>query len=318
MSKVWRKIVAAVGVFLLAVVPMTGTAQAASNVDNSKKIEQLFDSRAQAINRNDANGIEEIDGQLASLGVEELTPDEVTQRFGSALSASQYVNKPASSNVTWMSSRQNYTYGGATYEIQTLIAQPKTDPTITSVLKKAGTNVRTIKSSAQQRGWSNLIKTTATTGVGTVPVIGSIVSIYDAVASSIAGFSTSTTIENMSATYSYLHTTTVSFKFVKKVNQSDSHQYLSFISTNGATEISYYIPRFVHSGGSVIPQGIHGTKFSKMTPNNYNSNLAAVQAYNSVTGQTASYVSKVVVTGIEGKNVITFYPACPKSIAQVY
>mgnify|MGYP004552855783 FL=1 len=104
--------------------------------DNSALIDSLLEERAALICLEKWNEVDSLDQQLESLGVEKLTAAEVDERFGSINGATPYVSTPASTNVTWLSSRTNYTYNGVTYEIQTLTAQPNQN---NSNLKISGT-----------------------------------------------------------------------------------------------------------------------------------------------------------------------------------
>ena len=78
--------------------------------DNSVLIDSLLEERAALICLEKWNEVDSLDQQLESLGVEKLTAAEVDERFGSINGATPYVSKPASTNVTWLSSRTNYTY----------------------------------------------------------------------------------------------------------------------------------------------------------------------------------------------------------------
>lgn len=121
--------------FVLLTMSLTTTTFANNNSNNSNKIDKLLEKRAELICLEKYDEVETVEKQLAALGVEELTPEEVEEKFINTGEVVPYVTVPVSNSVTWMSSRQTYSYNGVTYEIQTLTAQPNSKA---SCLKLSG------------------------------------------------------------------------------------------------------------------------------------------------------------------------------------
>lgn len=307
----------AIGVLMAAIVlatSFTATAFAQSTSDNSTQIDVLLEKRAELICLDKWNEVEVIDQQLEKLGVEKLTQAEVEARFGDVSGSTPYVSTPSSKNVTWLSSRTDYTYGGVTYEIQTLTAQPNQND---SNLKDSGS--KAIASSYKWKaGIMNAISVVGSSLAGEIPGASLVLSVYDSVSGFVSGISKTTEISSAEIVYSYAHTTTVSFKYVKVKGQSDDKQSLTYISTKGTTAVGYQYPTFSYSGGAAKPNVIQGNRTINSTPSGYNSNLNAVKAYTDPYAVRRAYVGSVKITGIESKSVSTIYPVCPEFPAHIY
>lgn len=281
--------------------------------DNSAQIDSLFEERAELICLEKWDEVESIDQQLESLGVEKLTAAEVDERFGSIDGATPYVSTPPSTNVTWFSGRINYTYMGTTYEIQTLTAQPNEHD---SSLKKSG--FRTLSSTYKWKvGFMNLVSVL----VSSIPVenkkVALAMTVYEGLSGFVSGVSKTTEISSAEIVYSYAHTTTATFKYVKVKGQSDDYQVLSYISTKGKTTVGYQYPEFIYSSGSVEPNVVQGNRIIDSVPDGYNSNIGAIKAYSDPNAPRNAYLLSVEITGIEWKNVSSIYPVRPNSPTQL-
>lgn len=270
--------------------------------DNSARIDSLFDERAELICLEKWDEVDSIDRQLESLGVEKLTAAEEDERFGS------YVSAPTSTDTTWFSSRVNYTYNGVTYEIQTLTAQPNRND---SCLKQSGS--RSLSSTDKRKaGGMNALSIAAFIGSSMA------LTVYDSARGFVNGVSKTAEISSAEIVYSYAHTTTASFKYVKVSGQSDDYQVLSYASTKGTTAVGYQYPTFIYSGGSVKPNIIQGSRTINSTPEGYNSNLNAIKAFTDPYAPRMAYVKKVQITGLEWEAVSSIYPPCPQFPTQIF
>lgn len=303
-----RKKISIFMAFLLLVLSFSTTSFAQSSTDSNNQIDTLLDKRAELICLNKWDELDSIDMQLESLGVEKLTPAEVEERFCNIDGAAPRVSTPVSNNVTWLSNRTNYTYGGVTYEIQTLTAQPNQN---NSNLKVVGN-----RAIASKNKWSigimNGLTVIGSTLAGEIPGATLALTVYDTVSGFVSGISKTTEISSAEILYSYSHTTTASFKYVKIKGQSDDSQVLTYISTNGTTSVGYQYPTFTYSGGAAKPNVIQGNRTVYSTPSGYNSNLNAVKSYTDPYAANRAYVGSVKITGIESKSVSTIYPVCPE------
>lgn len=225
-----------------------------------------------------------------------------------------YVAKPVSSNVTWLSSSSEYSYGGKKYVVQTLTAQPNSR---SSKLKLSGS--KALSSIYKWKaGVMNAIKTVASVTAGNIPGTNRAVIVYDTAKAFVSGISKTTEISKASIVYSYSHTTTVSFKYVKLKGEPDSKQSLTYVSTKGATAIGYQYPTFNYAGEAAKPNIIQGSRTINATPDGYNSTLNAVKAYANPYASKRAYVNSVKITGIESKTAATIYPTCPEFPAQIF
>lgn len=292
-------------------------------LSNSNIIDALLDERAELICLEKYDELDEIDQRLEALGVTKLSSKELQKQFINTpnivsqkpfLNIKPNVSTPSAKNVVWMSSRQNYTYAGKTYEIQTLIAQPNE---YNSNLKKIGHKAisSTYKWAA---GAKEVLSISGESLVGLIPYSNIPLTFYDCVSGFIQGISRTTEISDVEIMYSYAHTTTASFKYVKLKGQSDNNQRLTYISTKGTTVVGYQIPKFVASGITVQPNVIQGNRTRNLVPNGYNSNLNAVKAYTDIFAPTRAYVDKVKITGMESKVTSEIYPICPQFPPHIY
>lgn len=292
----------------------------AMTTSNDMLVEELFNQRALLINENRFNELDEIDRQLATLGTYKISEQAISSLLSSksklstkesALSRESYdplVVKPEANNVSWYSSRTTLLYNGVNYEIQTLTAQPNA---YSSNLKQRGN--RAISSTYKWKAGSmNAIKALGAGLLGEIPGASLVSTVYSTVSSFVSGISPTTEISSAAINYSYANTTTATFKYVKKVGQSDDYQWLSYISTKCVTAIGYQYPEFSYSGGSVTPNIIQGKRTLYSTPSGYNSNLNAVKAYNSTYGLQKACVGSIQITGIESKTVSNIYPVYPE------
>ena len=308
-----KKAISILMVTVLCILSLNVAAFAQVSSDNSAEIEALLDKRAELICLEKWDEINSIDEQLAALGVEKLTPEEVEKLLSGTDGIMPNAVVPGSSNATWLSTRSNYSYGGVAYEIQTIIAQPNQN---NSNLKTSGSRALSSRGSLMAAALDALA-VVAWNGISSIPGANVAFTVYDAAKAFVNGLAPTTEISAADVVYSYAHTTTVSFKYVKIKGQSDNLQNLTYISTKGTTSVGYQFPTFVYSGGSVSPNIIQGSRTIYSTPNGYNSDLNAVKAYSDPYSPTRSYVDRVVITGLESKSVSTIYPACPEFPAQI-
>lgn len=313
--KVLSALLTLVLVVSMAVPAFSEPITATDNATLDAMIDQLFDRRAELICLEQYDQLDAIDQQLAQLGVEKLAASEVAQIAAKGKSdAVPYVDVPDSGSVSWYSSRTNYTYDGITYEVQTLTAQPNSN---SSNLKVSGS--RSLSSTTTwTAGTMNALYVVGTSIAGNIPGASLVMTVLDTVSTFISGVSPTTVISNAEIVYSYAHTTTATFKYVKEAGVSDDYQELTYISTKGTTAVGYMYPTFDYDGGQVQPNVIQGSRTIYSTPSGYNSTYNAVVAYTDIYAQRTAYVTGVKITGIESKTVSSLSLLCPVSPLQVY
>ena len=302
-------------------------------------IQALLDERATILNGSfstkdmssqDAfvDALNEIDLKLAKLGVAFLDEEEVMEQFpdtkcDKALSLSgktQQIsqnydinaNRPSSENNSWLTYRTTYVTDGTTYNIQRLIAQPKsTDSPLTDM----GSRIVTF-SQNWEAGVTNVIYSLAESAVGLIPGSTFALTVYGAASEFLSGISTTTEVSVPNITYSWSSTTTAVFTYVRLDEQSDDYQWLSLISTKTQTAVGYNIPTFNYeqSNGTwgISPEIIQGTRTIENVPTGYDSMEVAIAAYNTVSGgPVRNVVSNIQISGPESKSVETIWPCCP-------
>lgn len=263
--------------------------------------------------------METVEEQLAALGVEELTPEEVEEKFINTGEVVPYVSVPASSSVTWMSSRQTYTYNGVRYEIQTLTAQPSTNRT--SCLTTKGN--RDVNYNYQvTAGLVNMVSTGATalvsSAVKNISGANIALTVYDAIKGFASGVSRTSKVSVSDATYRYTHATTVTFKYVKKVGQSDDKQCLSYISNKGITALTCTYSFYISTTGRVEPRNGHTDCMVYSTPSGYNSDANAVKAYLDPYAPSRVFVNNIKIKGINDILLFNIAPVSPEFPGQIY
>ena len=307
-------------------------------------IEELFDQRATVLAQifevqdgqaqtqsTTVNELNAIDIELARNGVTFLSLNEVYEQFPEAKSNKELslsgmtmseiqegmlepqVDILDSDVNTWASYRSTYTSGGVTYNIQKLIAQPKST---SSPLTDIG--LRTITFSTNwEAGVTNVLSTLAEAGIGLyveeIPGASIVLTLYDAVKSFFTGISTTTEVDVPNIAYSWSNVTTASFMYVRQNSQTDDYQWLSLICTKTTTAAGYQLPQFNYENSSgawvLTPEIVQGSRTIYTTPSNYNSNSLAVSAYTSVSGgPVQNCVSYVHISGPESKRVEKIYP----------
>ncbi len=312
-----KKIICIILIFLLTVGSFSLPSNASTIANDNTTADILLEKRAEYICSNNYEKLEEIDKQLEKLGTYKLSSSETLQLFNTLEqnenSATPYVVKPVSDTVTWFTSRTDYTYNGTTYEIQTLTAQPNGNNS-----NLALTGAKVIESNIDLvAGATNVLEVIGSTIAGTIPNATKVLTIYDLLSAFCSGLSTTTVIENITASYTYSHTTTMRFKYVKIKGQSDNLQRLSHISSSAITKVTTVTPEIKVENGIGVPDNATKTETVYSTPSGYNSNSNAAKGY--VNSRTyTSFTDKIDIIGVNDKRVYIYYPIQPQSPAQVY
>lgn len=316
-----------VAIMMVGILGNSITANATDVSQNiEKKILGLVDQRASLLLDSTTNAakISAIDSQLERLGVDFLTNTQVDDQFPKAKSDyalamsgntknRSRVATPSSNKNSWMSYRSTVTYNGKSYNVQRLIAQPKST---SSPLATSASRIVSFKNN-WKAGASNLFQSVAQSSIGAIPGASLAVSVYDAVKSAVSGISTTTTVTIPNVTYSWSSTETVVFTYIRLTSQTDDYQWLSLVSTKTVTEVGWQIPKFnyVNSSGKVTltPNVIQGKRTITCTPSGYdNNNIALNQYVNGFSGPTFRAVSSITISGPESKAVQTIYPVYPQ------
>lgn len=324
----FKKFVATVLVFGL-LFGLTGIVSASGINDNKREdqINKIYQERASLLAEKKEGFEKEYDSlgkKLESLGVEFLTPEQVQIEMNKKAQLETkirpQVSLPPSSNITWSSYRNKWVKNGVTYEVQHVTAESNIQ---NSQLKKTGTTLL-FNSNSLNVGVSNLIRTVATTTLGSFDTyIGLGITVYDAVKSFISdsNFSQTTTVQDIKSSYTWNWYESVDFMFVKVANKSDSYQNLALVTSTVNGAVAYAIPTFTYNTktgatkSASINQG--PSKSFSYTALYHRDGSAAVNYF--LSGPTKySFVTKINLTGIEGKTVETIIPAQPIGMGALY
>ncbi|MEK5415520.1 hypothetical protein BSK49_08355 [Paenibacillus odorifer] len=299
------------------------SASSSNNNDVEAQISKIYQERADLLGEHKAGyeiEYEKLGKELESLGVDFLTPEEaqvvIAQKKSLGTDSSQiqpFVDLPASTNIVWSSFRSNWVKNGVTYEVQHVTAESNAQ---NSALKNTGVTFLS-NSNSLQAGVSNLLVSAATTTLGSFnSYVGATITIYDAVKNFISdsNFSKTTTVKNISASYTWNWYESVDFMFIKEASKSDSYQSLALITSTVSGASAYSIPTFSYASttgattNATINQG--SSKQFSYTALYHRDSSAAINYY--LSGPTAtSFITKITLTGIDGKTVQTITPAMP-------
>lgn len=293
----------------------------ASSEENRKiLIDSLLEERAELVCLNQYDKIEEIDEQLELLGAKEITLEEIELKLKRNSSSSAYAVIPTANNVTWRSVESVYSYRGALYSVQTLIAQANEMNSNLKVQRE----YKIHGSVGIKKGIDNAIKVTvesllklATTTK--LPETNILITIYDAAQAYIEGITPTTEIECSDPVYKCSHVTTAKFFYVKPYGSAgEGVEYCSYITTMGVTSVGGVWGTFdSDENGNIVPLTITFQSDTITTvPSGYSSEYNAVDAF--VNGrQDKSYVDEVVVEGMAPShkwNIKFLPPVDPYSI----
>ena len=229
-------------------------------------------------------------------------------------SVSVKVSLPTSNKNTWMSYRtSNYYYKGKYYNIQRLIAQPKSnDSPLINVWSKIVTY-----NYNWQAGVYNVIESLAWSAIETIPGASIFVNLYDAISSFISGISRTTEVNIPNIAYSWSSVTTAIFTYVRLESESDNKQILTFISTKTDTVIGYQMPKLYYKNNNGVwvlaPSVIQGKRTINAVPSGFDSINGAIEAYfGGYPIPQRATVDGIRISGPESKVVHTIYPYKPQ------
>ena len=203
-------------------------------------VDRIIYERGIAVLRGDAQKVSELEAKLDDLGVRDSYPEEIKALSVDSIQAAEL----ASSSVTFKTTNYTATANGKTYEIKKTTALPTTS---CNLFHSAAVN-NTTTSSSVDSGHYQLLKVAGTCMAGVVnSTLGKFVSAYDTLKSVISGFSSSTVVYGITASYSCAALEQVSFYQYKTSSGSLS----SFATSSYAqTAFSSTIFSTNYAGGS--------------------------------------------------------------------
>lgn len=215
------------------------------------KIEKLQDKRLQLYQNYEANQkeIQEIDRELETLGVVELTAEQVAEKIGKENEEmspnARIATFPTADGVVWSSSRVYEVCRGKVIELQILVGSPVYGSSASTSALVASID-KTFHAADFKAGNRNLLKVTmenlVVNGVEKIPVVGEIlgvgVTVFSWLSSYMSDLSTSTVIENIEVDYTIAQFGETKLVYAKYQGFEDDLQVLAYMGNKSNMTIS--------------------------------------------------------------------------------
>lgn len=242
--------------------------------------------------------LEEIDAKLNTLGVRKVSLSEL-----SFVAKSRSIEVPEADNERWeLEEYTNVIYNGARYDVSVLTAQSKNTA---SMLYDSDAKILHAAPGVAA-GTAHYLRIIATAASGTFGTVAG--TIYDAISTTVSNLTSSTIIENVSATYNWQCDTLMHFVYVKRS------------SFTGDPSLSYVYNEVNTSAVGVT----NNVRFNSTSHNDLNYNVYQQRQRNTMnTGASSlnnaidsflnysqimhSFVNYVTITGVGNKTVIKHY-----------
>lgn len=266
-------------------------------------IDTLLEREMEALVSNDYQTQEQLSRKLEQLGIKEITYQELATLTGDENPS--FKNAQLSSSATFRTVYSTYTSGGKTYNVMRVYATPSGQ---TGTLYQTGVTAVKNSTSAVAKGMQFVkIGVLAVAGIAS-NTIGTIQTVYDALKSGVSVLSPTSTITDIQTSYTWNAAESCVFVYFKNAQGSwtISGQYSKVSSSVHAAT-----PTLKVNGQSVITSIISKTYSGSATPQNYDDTAMAFHAFRAGANVYRSCITKVVVTGIEGKSVKTISLANP-------
>lgn len=267
--------------------------------ERNTKIDQLFQVRCGLELEYEKNEvlIDQIDKQLKSLGVEEITVDEVRSKMGQ--NVMPCVSVSSTSTTTWTSRRLVVAYANKQYELQIIEGVPTSQ---SSPLRKDDCEAP-YKKSGFVAGAVNAMKVVGVSALGAVPDIGTTLSVgmtaYDAFKSYMSGITPNTVIENVQGVALVSFTSHMKYIYVKPNGSTDlGNQVLCYAGSmvDYVVTTTSVVDRLVN-GVSTPIHNVEAMKQDSSTSKNYsNYTLPAQNYYNYKTNGNSNFVYDYHIT----------------------
>lgn len=273
------------------------------------EIDKLIDKRTEALLTSDFKLYNKINNEVKELGVEEITLDEVVKLTESSTDYRNTYLRSISSDPTIRYEKTNYTYssGGKTYDIMKITATPLGQE---GLLYKTGTTVVENSSSASANSMKFIgIGVSSLAGVAS-STISIVQTIYSAIKDFVSVLTPTSTIKNIKASYTWNTAETCSFIYI--FDKSIGSYKLGARYHKVSSGLGVSVPNLVVNGGDSVAVVNQWNKSGIATPVNYDSTSVAVDYFRRSSIYTSS-ISKVLITGIEGKIVNKVYLRNPQN-----
>lgn len=303
-------------VFMLLMMPSSAYAQQISsevisfddNLELQSYIDSLYVKRNELALDFDRNKeqIDQIDQELASLGVEEISYAELANKLGSTVSPQYTVNQP-DSYTTWTSRRYSYNYQGNLYEIQVITGVPNSTSSKLSRIAEFHSN----PSYGITVGSINALKVVAGSVIGNLGNVGQglgvAITLYDAAKAYVSGLQKTTVFEDVYATYKANISANMRYVFVKTYGSADSgNQILCYVGNYATYITSIDIDDQIYIDGNLTPVHIDHSHSGSIQSTHYDnySSIASSRYLRHKQGDSDwyeyNYVASITMTTLTG------------------
>ncbi|MBU5354296.1 hypothetical protein KQI74_18570 [Paenibacillus barcinonensis] len=325
-----RKLLLSVLIFTLAFGSSSiVSASDALSVSNEERINQIYEERSRVLAEQKEGYLDEFEKlgkELESLGVEFLSTRDVQQKIEMEARKSNDIfvpnvtTPPNSNNIIWSSFRANWVKNGVTYEVQHLTAEP--NGSSSSLFDTGGIVLQ--NSNSLGKATQNLVTTIAKAGASELSgPVDITLQVYDAVKSFIndANFSRTTEVTDIKVNYTYSWWENIDFMYVKKANESDDKQRLTFTSNSVSGRINWTIPNMTYKSNGTVKNVTFTNdqrNFDLYNTNAHRNGSFAVAAYLDPYAQKNAFVTVANLRGVGDKTVKAIPVKTPSTPALLF
>jgi len=286
------------------------------------EIDALIEQRTKALIENNQKLYDEINGSLEERGLSEVTLEEVIELTGSvpmidgSTLSPDSLDKPEmdalASSATFETVYSTYVTGGRSYDVMRVYATPNGN---TGTLYQTG-NTSVTNSASAAANTMAFIKIGVSSVAGLASdTIGVVQTVYGALSGIVSQLSTTSTVTNIKATYVWNAAETCVFVYFPSPTIGGLWN-VKAIYSKATSGVGVNVPTLVTSANGTIAVVQQKSYSGSATPVNYNSTAKAFESYQNG-GTYQSRVSKITITGIEGKTVKTINLRNPSIPAEI-
>lgn len=271
-----------------------------------QEIDKLIEERTAAQLMNDKDQVDILSDSLSEYGLNPISRQEINKLDNNSSSA---IAK-ASSNVKFETINTTYTVNGVKYKIKRIYATPIGQ----SNIYKTGVTTLTNSKSASAIAM-NFFKTTVSCAAGIASDTISIAqSAYSAFSGIVNGLKTTSTINNIKATYTW--NTAETCAFIYFLNPTTDAYILKVRYSKVSYGVGASIPVLTVDGKDASAKVIQKAYSGSATPKNYNNTYQAYLKFKNGGIHTAQ-INSINVKGVEGKTVKSIKLTNPQEPAEI-
>lgn len=269
------------------------------------EIDDLMEKKCETLIQKDNTNYESINNELEEKGVETMSLSQIIKLTGEVpkldSDGSTEQNFRAASAATFQTQYSTYTYKNKKYKVMRVYATPngKTGP-----LYKTGNS--TVKNSKSLEATAmEVIKIISSNAIGYVNKPLSITQTAYSIASEFSNYLSKTSVvSDIKGSYTWAAAETCVFVYFQSPTISGAWN-LKGQYSKASVAVGVSIPTLKAKGKKAIAKILQKSYNKTVTPQNYNSTQKAFEAYKNGGTYKAIGVSKINITGIEGKKVGT-------------